>query len=157
MYNIVFLRFLFLWRNFHLPSQAVSFRLIVAIIPADKWIEKTTQSTSDEWGGRGCGGASGGGGGRGGNMWPGTQTLIGGYPIPPTNVHPPNNNPRAVAPLLLVRVHHQSQVLWDCWLWFWLNGWITQERKFEKYKSNNRRCEKILTVVWLFSHTIYTA
>lgn len=30
------LRFIFLWRNFHLLSQAVSSRLIVAIIPADK-------------------------------------------------------------------------------------------------------------------------
>lgn len=30
------LRFIVLWRNFHLLSQAVSSRLIVAIIPADK-------------------------------------------------------------------------------------------------------------------------
>lgn len=76
------------------------------------------------------------------------------YP-PPTNMHPSNNNPPADAPLLLVRVNHQSQVLWDCWLWFWLNGWITQERKLRGNKSNNRRCEKCRQVVWLFSHTIH--
>lgn len=36
LHNIVFLRFIFLGRNFHLLSRALSWRLIAAIIPADK-------------------------------------------------------------------------------------------------------------------------